>query len=52
MDLHTHQLNKYNDPSLEEVAKKADRRETLTEDEKELWETADQDLDGHNEHIG
>jgi NADH-ubiquinone oxidoreductase chain 5 len=50
--VHTHQLNKYNDPALAEVAKKGDRGERLTEEEKDLWETADQDLDGHDQHLG
>ena len=51
-DLHQHQLNKYNDPELEAIANKGDRGEPLTAAEQDTWDTADQDVDGNDGHLG
>nr|YP_010692858.1 cytochrome oxidase subunits 1 and 2 polyprotein [Periconia digitata]WCA44857.1 cytochrome oxidase subunits 1 and 2 polyprotein [Periconia digitata] len=46
--LHGHQLDKYEDENLREVARKMDSGEVLTQEEQELWDTADQDRDGND----
>ena len=50
VDLHRHQLNKYEE--LEEIAVKADKGEPLTEEEQKKWDDSDQDLDGESQQLG
>jgi hypothetical protein len=46
IELNQRQIDKIEELGLEEIAKKADRGEELTEDEKNKWAAGDKDLDG------